>query len=161
MKITVLGATGGIGQAIAKELVVQGHDVVGTTRGTDTGIDGVHTVSVDLQTTVPSEATRGSDVVIMAAQPPYPQWVAEWPGMLDRALAGAESADAKFVFVDNLYMYAPATGPLTPESPEHATTKKGALRRRLGQRVLDAHRSGQVRTTIGRFSDYYGPAGTN
>jgi nucleoside-diphosphate-sugar epimerase len=63
--------------------------------------------------------------------------------------------------VDNLYAYGAPDSPITDATPEAATTRKGRLRAALGQRLLEAHRSGRVRVAIGRFSDYYGPGGTN
>ena len=164
MKITVLGATGGIGRAIATELIHTGHDVVTANRAGNANIEGGLPAAADL--TVPGgarEAVRGTDVVVMAAQPGgYRYWAKQWPGMLDNALDAAAAAQARFVYVDNLYMYAPATGPISTSSPEHATTAKGRLRRELGERVLSAGRSGTIPgAVIGRFSDYYGPGGTN
>jgi nucleoside-diphosphate-sugar epimerase len=41
-----------------------------------------------------------------------------------------------------------------------ATGKKGRTRILMAERLLEAHRSGRVRVTIGRSSDYYGPGGT-
>lgn len=163
MRITVLGATGGIGRAVTDELVSRGHDVVAVNRSGNGDIPGVvdHRAADLHDRAATTQAVAGSDVVVLAAQPPYPQWVDQWPTMLDHALAATGAAGARLVFTDNLYAYAPADAPLTEDSPEHATDMKGALRRRLGRRLLDAHRSGQIRAAIGRFSDYYGPRGIN
>lgn len=162
-RIVVLGASGGIGSAITRELASRGHDVVGTSRsGTFDPPAGVATRAADLLDAVSAkEAVADADVVVLAAQPPYPRWLADWPTMLEHTLAAVEAAGARLVFVDNLYAYAPAAGAMSPDSPEHATDDKGRLRAELGQRVLEAHREGRVRAAIGRFSDYMGPGGTN
>ncbi|MBY5162186.1 NAD-dependent epimerase/dehydratase family protein [Salsipaludibacter albus] len=162
LDVTVLGATGGIGRAISRELADRGHRVTGASRSGGPVGDDVASTTVDLTDRAAAiAACRGADVVVMAAQPPYQDWLEHFPPLLDNVLAAAEEADARLVFVDNLYMYAPAAGPLAEDSPEHATDHKGMLRRRLGETVLAAHESGRVRATIGRFSDYYGPEGTN
>lgn len=163
MRVTVLGATGGIGRAVTTELVARDHDVVTVNRSGSGDVAGVvERRAADLQDAAgTARAVAGSDVVVLAAQPPYPQWASHWPRMLAHTIAATEATDARLVFTDNLYAYAPATGPVTEDSPEHATDAKGALRRQLGARLLDAHRTGRVRATIGRFSDYYGPHGTN
>ncbi len=162
MQVTVLGATGGIGRAITHELAARGHDVATASRGGDQVLPGVASHAVDVHDRAATVAVcAGADVVVMAAQPAYPDWVDQFPLLVDNALAAAEATGARLVFVDNLYMYAPAAGPLTEDSPEHATDPKGRLRRQLGQTLLAAHRTGRVRVAIGRFSDYYGPAGTN
>ena len=161
--VTVLGASGGIGNAIVRELAGRGHAVTAVNRAGDADVPaGVGRRAGDLRS--PDAAVRAigdADVVVMAGQPPYPRWVAEFPTLVDTELAGAEAAGARLVFVDNLYMYAPADGPLTERSPEHADDPKGTLRRQLGETLLAAHAAGRMPVSIGRFSDYYGPGGTN
>jgi nucleoside-diphosphate-sugar epimerase len=43
----------------------------------------------------------------------------------------------------------------------HRRRKKGRTRIEMADAVLGAHAEGRLRCTIGRFSDYYGPRGTN
>jgi len=162
MHTTVLGASGGIGRAVALELVDRGHDVTGSNRAGDVDLPGVTPLAADLLDAAEARrACAGADVVVLAAQPPYPRWLADWPPMLEHVLAGCAASGARLVLTDNLYAHAPATGPLTEASPEHATDAKGVLRRRLAERLRAAHDAGEVATAIGRFSDYYGPGGTN
>lgn len=162
MDITVLGATGGIGRALTSELVNRGHAVRAVSRRGTAEVAGARAHAADISDAVAvKEACAGADVVVMAAQPPYAQWVDHFPALMDNVIEAAASSRARLVFTDNLYMYAPAGGPLTESSPQHATDAKGRLRRELGEQLLDAHRRGAVRVAIGRFSDYYGPAGTN
>ena len=162
MNVTVLGATGGIGRAITHELARRGHRVTPASHSGSAVLDGVDTIAFDhTDRAATLAACAGADVVVMAGQPPYPEWVDAFPSIMDNVIAGVAAAGARLVAVDNLYMYAPATGPLTEDAPEHASDAKGMLRRRLGEKVLEAHRSGRIRATIGRFSDYYGPNGTN
>jgi len=161
MRITVLGASGGTGRAVASELLRRGHTVTAVSRSGRADVpDTAAPLAADLLR--PDDARRacaGADVVVLAAQPPYQDWREQWPPILRNVLAATAAAGAKLVFVDNLYAYAPATGPLSETSPEHATDPKGALRRQLGQMVLAASQRGEPRATIGRFSDYYGPGG--
>jgi nucleoside-diphosphate-sugar epimerase len=164
MRITVLGATGGIGRAIVGELADRGHTVTAASRSIDVAAvpAGVLAVPTDLRDRDQARAAcAGADVVVMAAQVPYPQWRTDLPGLVDAAIDAAEHAGARLVMVDNLYAYGSPGTPITEATPEAATSRKGALRRQLGERLLAAHRSGRVRVVIGRFSDYYGPAGTN
>lgn len=161
--VTVLGASGGIGNAITRQLAARGHAVTAVNRRGDADVpDGVVRRAGDLATAEGAHHAVGrAHVVVMAAQPPYPQWVSQFPHLVAHVLAATEAADARLVFVDNLYMYAPATGAITEQSPEHAADPKGALRRQLGHTLLRAHARGRVPVAIGRFSDYYGPGGTN
>lgn len=163
MKVTILGASGGMGRALMKELLSRGHELTAVNRRGNVQVpDGVTVVAADLSSAADAKrACAGADVVVLAAQPPYQDWVEHWPPIMRNVIDGASAAGAKVVFTDNLYAYAPATGPLSESSPEHATDTKGMLRRRLGQMLLQAHERGDVRATIGRFSDYYGPEGSH
>lgn len=69
--------------------------------------------------------------------------------------------NARLVYVDNLYMYAPTDRPISEASPEHARDDKGRLRAILAQRILDHHHRGDLRAVIARPSDFYGPGATN
>jgi len=76
-------------------------------------------------------------------------------------IEAAAGTGAKLVFADNLYMYGPGSPqPMTEETPNKATGKKGRTRVLMAEKLLEAHRSGKLRVTLGRASDYYGPGGT-
>lgn len=77
--------------------------------------------------------------------------------MLNGIIEGAAAAGARLVSAENLYMYGPVSGPLTEELPYAATGPKGRTRAQMATTLLDAHRSGKVRATIGRASDFFGP----
>ncbi len=81
----------------------------------------------------------------------------ELPPLQEAGLSGAETAGSKLVVLENLYMYGPHDGPLTESLPHAATDAKGMTRSRMSEALLAAHRSGRVRVTIGRASDFFGP----
>lgn len=164
MRVTVLGATGGIGRAVTHELAHRGHEVLAASRSiaTEHVPAGVRTVPTDLHDPAATRrAVDGADVVVMAAQVPYSRWATELPGLVDAALDAATQADARLVMVDNLYAYGAPDDPISERTPEDPGTVKGRLRRDLGDRLLAAHADGRARVTIGRFADYYGPDGPN
>jgi nucleoside-diphosphate-sugar epimerase len=164
MRITVLGAAGGIGHAIVDELARRGHEVTAASRSvTGEGLPaGVRAMPTDLTDRRQARAAcAGADVVVMAAQVPYPRWATELVPLVDAAIDAAEVAGARLVMVDNLYAYGSPGVPMHEATPQTANSRKGALRRAIGERLLAAHREGRVRVTIGRFSDYYGPGGEN
>jgi nucleoside-diphosphate-sugar epimerase len=73
-------------------------------------------------------------------------------------LEGAAAAGAKLVAMENLYMYGPTGGgTVTEDLPYAATTRKGRVRARMSQELMEAHTSGRVRIAIGRASDFFGP----
>lgn len=158
----VLGATGGIGRAVVHELARQGRHVRAVHRGPGPDLpSGVEALAADVSTPDGARAAcAGAAVVHHCAQPAYHRWAQDFPALNEAVLDGAAAAGAKLVLADNLYAYAPPTGPLTEDSPQRPTSRKGAVRLRLAEQLLDAHRRGVLRVTIGRASDYYGPGTT-
>jgi len=159
----VLGASGGAGNAIARELRAAGHEVRAVNRSGRAELEtGIELVAADIGR--PSDlavALEGAAVVYMAAQPPYHRWREEFPAMLDRVIDAVAAAGAKLVMVDNLYGYGPGTGTMTEDTVEQATDSKGRVRRQMTEALLAAHRSGRLRVAIGRASDYFGPRADN
>jgi len=101
-------------------------------------------------------AANGASVVYQALNPPYHLWHEFFPGLQAGALAAAKAADARYVSIENLYMY-DSSKAMTEDSPVAPVSKKGALRQKMAEDVMAAHMRGEVRATALRSSDYYGP----
>ncbi|MFI6541121.1 NAD-dependent epimerase/dehydratase family protein [Nonomuraea sp. NPDC050547] len=155
----VLGATGAIGKAVVAELTARGRQVRAVTRGAATGPRDLRADITTLEGA--SAACDGAAVVYQCAQPGYTRWAKEFAGLTRTVLAGVEAAGAKLVMADNLYVYGPVEGPMTEDLPHAADGSKGRARAEVDRLILDAHRSGRIRATLGRASDYYGPGGVN
>lgn len=155
----VLGATGGAGRALVQELAARGASVRAVNRSGHAAVPpGVEVMAADL--TDPAStlaACQGADVIYHSAGAPYAQWATVLPVMLDNVITAVSALGVPLVYTDNCYMYAPTSQPLTEESPQEPVTRKGKLRKRLAEVILAAHRSGQIRATIGRAPDLYGP----
>jgi nucleoside-diphosphate-sugar epimerase len=106
------------------------------------------------------EAAAGAAVVYQALNPPYHQWHELFPGLQRGALAAARKAGARYVSIDNLYLYDPSAGPITEDSRVAPKSRKGELRARMAEEVLAAHERGEVEAVVLRSSDYYGPGVT-
>jgi len=104
-------------------------------------------------------ACAGAGVVYQCASPAYHKWVEQFPRLQENALRAAIRAGAVFVAAENLYGYGIA-GELHEGLPLSATTRKGAVRARLSERLFSAHDRGQVRAVAGRASDFVGPGVT-
>lgn len=101
---------------------------------------------------------RGASVVYQCAQPPYHQWVTQFPPLQTAILEGAAANRAKLIVGENLYMYgAPDGMPIHEGQPNAAQTRKGKVRGEMTEALLEAHRRGKVRVAMGRGSDFYGP----
>ena len=101
-------------------------------------------------------AAHGAGVVYQALNPRYHLWHRFFPGLQAAVLGAAASGNARYVSVENLYMY-DATQPISEEARIAPVSGKGALRQKMAQEVMAAHARGEVRATALRSSDYYGP----
>lgn len=106
-----------------------------------------------------TEAAAGAMAVVQAANPPYHRWLELFPALQAGALAAAEAAGARYVSIENLYMY-DASAPMHEDARIDPVSRKGALRQRMAEEVMAAHERGAVRATALRSSDYYGPGVT-
>lgn len=155
----VLGATGGVGQAIVQALAAQGAQVRAVNRsGRARVAASVEVMAADLTSRESTRAAcQGASVIYHCAGVPYDQWEAALPVMLDNVIAAVSATEATLVYTDNTYMYAPSPKPLTEDSRQAPVTRKGKLRKHLAETILAAHAQGQIRATIGRAPDFYGP----
>jgi nucleoside-diphosphate-sugar epimerase len=103
----------------------------------------------------------GAGIIYFCVNPPYTEWPQAFPPLLEGAIEGARTSGARLVVTDNLYVYAPTSKPLTEELPWQPVTRKGRVRAAMDERLLGAHRAGQIRMTIGRASDFFGPGALN
>jgi nucleoside-diphosphate-sugar epimerase len=159
----VLGATGGAGGALVRELAGGGHRVRAVSRTPAADLpEGVEQLAADAADPAQIRtACAGATVVYHCVQPPYQRWAAEFPALTQSIADAAAAAGARLVYADNLYAYGPVHGPITEDLPALATTTKGRIRAVMAERLLAAHRSGTLQVAIGRSSDYYGPGGAN
>src|SRR5215471_1434618 len=155
----VLGATGGVGQVLVQLLSAQGAQVRAVNRSGRASVPAsVEIMAADLTNRESTRAAcQGATTVYHCAGVPYPQWLTYMPVWLDNVISAVSATGAGLVYIDNNYMYAPTSQPLTEESPQAPVTRKGKLRKQLAETILAAHARGQIRATIGRTPDFYGP----
>ena len=156
----VVGASGGTGSALVRELLRRGRRVRAVNRSGRIEVPpGVEVRAADATDAEQMrQVCRGAGVVYNAVNVPFLQWREKFPAAVDGVLAGARAADARMVFVDDTWMYGRVDRPMTEDLPHRPVSNKGVLRAWLAERVLAAHTSGQVRTVIGRAPELYGPA---
>jgi nucleoside-diphosphate-sugar epimerase len=161
-ELHVIFGTGPVGQAVARELVKRGKTVKMVNRSgqkPDGVPDSVRVVAGDVSdVNVAKQLAQGASHVYQCTNPPYDKWPELFPALQVSTLEAAASAGAKFIVMDNLYMYGDTNGqPITEDLPYNAQTKKGKVRAEMARDVLAAHQSGKVRAVIARASDFYGP----
>ncbi len=159
-ELHVVFGTGPVGMSVMDELVQRGRRVRMVNRSGRASVpDGVEIVGGDAtDENFTREVSEGASVVYFALNPPYDKWPELFPGLQAGVLEGAASAGAKLVAMENLYMYGLTRGrPLTEDLPYAPNTRKGTVRARMSQELMEAHKSGRVRVAIGRASDFFGP----
>ena len=148
----VIFGTGPVGSWIATTLAGQGARVRAVNRsGKPNALmpAGVEVVSADASDPAQAiEAAGGASVVYQALNPPYHQWSELFPGLQAGAMAAAKAANARYVSIDNLYMYGLVDGAITESSPIAPNSRKGELRARMAADVLAAHTAGDIRAAI-------------
>ncbi|MBN2433154.1 MAG: NAD-dependent epimerase/dehydratase family protein [Acidobacteria bacterium] len=159
----VLGGGGGLGQAVVRALAAQGRPVRAVNRSGRMAVPaGVEVRTGDaLDPAVMRDVCRDAAVVYHCVNAPYTKWPEMCPPIMEAVLEATAAAAAVLVYGDNLYMYGPVDGPIHEKRPAMADGRKGKIRGRVAETVLNAHRAGQVRAVIGRASDFYGPGVTN
>ncbi|KVL37331.1 NAD-dependent epimerase/dehydratase family protein [Burkholderia sp. MSMB1835] len=158
----VLGASGGIGGEVARQLCDAGWQVRALKRGLDAEVvarDGIAWVRGDaLDRDAVGRAARGCSVIVHAVNPPgYRNWATQVLPMIDNTIAAARAAQATVVLPGTVYNFGADAFPvLREDAPQHPATRKGAIRVELERRLQDASAHG-VRAIVVRAGDFFGP----
>lgn len=131
----VLGATGGIGGAVARALLARGWQVRALTRRAPQEMarrrPEIEWVSGDaMDAGAVLAAAQGASLIVHAVNPPgYRDWEKRSLPMLENTIAAARAVGARILFPGTIYNYGPDALPeLTEDSPQHPVTGKGAVR---------------------------------
>lgn len=160
--VHVIFGTGAVGIATFEALRRRGRAVRLVNRtGRAPVPDDVEVLAGDARDThFTTHAAHGAEVIYQTLNPPYTKWSEQFPALQAGVLSAAETAGARLVSMENVYMYGrPGGRPLTEDSPDNAHTKKGKLRAKMAQELFRAHQTERVQVVIGRASDYFGPRG--
>jgi nucleoside-diphosphate-sugar epimerase len=161
--VLVLGASGGIGGEVARQLRDAGWQVRALKRGAaeaETRKDGITWLAGDaMDRQAVMRAAKGCAVIVHAVNPPgYRGWAQLVLPMVDNTIAAARAEGATIVLPGTVYNFGPDAFPLLAEdSPQHPVTRKGAIRVEMEKRLEDASRDGGARVLIVRAGDFFGP----
>ena len=156
---TVLGA-GPVAKATVAALLARGLPVRVVHRsGTFPKQLGLEVVAADIADVAQlTQAFTDSAVVYMCAMPAYHRWAEDFDAMMANVLQACAASGSAMVFADNLYMYEESpNAPLTESTSLQPATRKGVVRARIAEMVLQANWDGQVKAAIARASDFFGP----
>lgn len=166
--VLVLGASGGIGGEVARQLRDAGWTVKALKRGLVAAHevrDGLHWQRGDaLDGPAVARGAQGCSVIVHAVNPPgYRDWDKLVLPMLDNAIAAAQAQGATLVLPGTVYNFGPdaLAAPLREDTPQRPTTRKGAIRMAMEARLQAACDDG-LRAIVVRAGDFFGPrAGNN
>lgn len=165
----VLGATGGVGGAIAAKLIRDGWQVRALCRNADAAMagwrrnvpapqfivgDAMEAASVRRAATLGD----GVSVIVHAVNPPgYRNWSSLVLPMMDATLAAARAAGgARVVLPGTVYNYDPVcTNVIDANTPQNARTVKGKIRIALERKLAEA--APEVPSLVVRAGDFFGP----
>jgi nucleoside-diphosphate-sugar epimerase len=163
----VLGATGGVGGALAQALLQRGYRVRAMHRRPEH-----HAATRPRYEWVAGDAMRADDVlraaegvsvIVHGVNPPgYQNWRALVLPMIDNTIAAARAVGARILMPGTIYNFGPDSFPLIAEDSHQAPdTVKGRIRVELERRLEKAAGEG-VPVLILRAGDFFGPnAGNN
>ncbi len=162
---TILGAGGGIGIPLARELRKYTDRIRLVGRHPEKVNDTDELVSADLSD--PSQidqAVAGSEVVyaVIGFEYRLKVWRNTWPAFMKAVIQACMKHQAKLVFFDNVYMYSRSAIPhMTEDAPLQPPSKKGAVRKQLHDMIMEAVDKEDLTALIARSADFYGPENKN
>lgn len=160
--VLVIGATGGFGGEVARQLAAGGWRLRALHRRPDearaaTGLaaDWVKGDAMDRADVL--RAAEGAAVIVHAVNPPgYRNWAGLAVPMLENTIAAATREGARILFPGNVYNYGPdARGRIPEEAPQNPVTRKGRIRAAMERRLREAAQSG-AKSVIVRAGDFFG-----
>ncbi|MBB3566827.1 SDR family oxidoreductase [Rhizobium sp. BK491] len=163
----VLGATGGIGGAVAQGLALRGWRIRALNRNAAEAArrqpDFDWFQGDAMQADDVLKAAQGADVIVHAVNPPgYRNWGKVVLPMLDNTIAAAKAVGARIVLPGTVYNFGPDVFPIvTEDSAQRPKTRKGAIRVQMERRLRAAAEQGDSPVIIVRAGDFFGGARAN
>ena len=160
-KALVLGASGGMGYSLVKELSSRGIKVVAFAR-TKEKLERLFRDDANVMIFAGdvfhkkdlAEAAKGVDIIFHSANIPYRDWEAKLLTLVSNIVEIAKEKSIKLAVVDNIYAYGRSPGELITETTvKRPHTKKGKIRLQAEKIIKNSG----VSYVIAHFPDFYGP----
>jgi len=110
-----------------------------------------------------SQAVKGASVIYLCAGLKYDAkvWALQWPLIMRNVIDLAKANSARLIFFDNVYMYGLVEGKMTEDTPYHPISKKGEVRAKVAEQLMEEAKAGNIQASIGRAADFYGAQSLN
>ena len=157
---TILGAGGTVGNQLLPILQKKEKVRLVSRKAQPTAnVEGIAADLTNYQQTL--NAVKGSDIVYLLVGLAYDirVWKEAWPKIMSNVIDACKASGSKLIFFDNVYMYGKVNGLMTEETPFNPISKKGEIRAAIATRLLNEMKAGNLRASIARAADFYGPVG--
>ncbi|WP_455270822.1 NAD(P)H-binding protein [Rhizobium herbae] len=162
----ILGATGGIGGAVARTLQARGWAIRALNRDATKaaarapGYEWLQGDAMNAGDVL--AAAQGASLIVHAVNPAgYRNWGTLVLPMIDNTIAAARETGATVLLPGTIYNFGPDAFPLLHEtSPQNPVTAKGGIRAEMERRLEAAPQQG-VRVIVVRAGDFFGPGAAN
>jgi len=164
-KHLIVGATGGLGWAVAKSLIEKGEEARAFVRNrakTEVIFSDLPQVEIvegnaskidDIENSV-----KGCSTLFYCVNVPYEQWEESARELLKISIEAAVKHNLKLIFPGNVYVYGHSqTLTVKEHHPFDAHTKKGKIRIEMERMLSIAAEEKGLNYTIVRMPDFYGP----
>lgn len=164
----VVGATRGLGLAIAREYLERGKPVRVIARdakaaikkfGSFTSAQIVEADARDAEAI--AQHARGCGTIVHTASAPLSKWKTHVTPMLEATIDAAAKSGCSILYPGNVWNLGSPDGPIDEDHKALPTTRKGAIKQQHEEMLRVAARDQGVRVLIVRAPDYYGPTVRN
>src|SRR4030095_5078525 len=156
---TILGSGGSIANALTKSLLNNNEKIRLVSRSAEGNFESAEYIKADLKNkTDVLNAVKGSSIIYLTAGLKYDKkvWAVEWPLIMQNLIDAAKETRARVIFFDNVDCYGLVKGPMTEETPYNPNSKKGEIRARIAEQLMDEAKKGNIKASIARAADFYG-----
>ena len=161
---TILGASGQIGQELARQLHSDfDTDIRLVSRNPRKVNETDHLRAANfLDADETRKAVEGSEIAYLTVGLPMDtkMWVEQWPTIMKNVIDACAAEGTRLVFFDNTYMYPQTAEPQREDAPFRPNGAKGRVRAEIAEALLEVMASGRVNALICRAPEFYGPGKT-
>lgn len=158
---TILGSGGPIGTELAKVLTKYTTDIRLVSRSPEKVNPEDELMAGDLlDYSIVDSAAKGSEIIYLTVGLSYDlkKWKKDWPTIMGNVIKACKEHDCKLVFFDNVYMYdKDHLSPMTENTPVNPPSKKGLVRAKIAEMLMQEIWTGALTAMIVRSADFYGP----
>jgi len=161
---TILGASGQIGEELARELKRNFTSDIRIVSRDAKKVNDTDTVfSADLTIKEKAvEALKDTEIAYFTLGLPMNSdlWEKQFSLIVRNVIDACKINQTKLVFFDNTYMYPQDDRLLTEETVFDPVGRKGKVRKEMAEMILNEIKSGELTAVICRAPEFYGPAKT-